>query len=236
MTVYPIEVWQQPLAGPHIFTRAAEYSKWQNAVALALENCERIENLCFARRTERDYSECVRICSNYINICANIPEARVAYKHTISMIRIFLWEIPFTCFFLCVYLYQKLHLYMLECKFNISLFLYVFFVCIIFRANYEKSFFLFGKHRHIEYIEEAQNDPYINVNTVCLCVWKCLKFYTSLFAPKGVPSIPTMYLYNSYYASFCDPIVWKKKSWWSHCREVFCFFFDYTNDERETLF
>lgn len=111
--------------------------------------------------------------------------------------------------FLCVYLYQKASLVQCWSVDSTFLFSYTFFVCIIFRANYEKSFFLFGKHRHIEYIEEAQNDPYINVNTVCLCVWKCLKFYTSLFAPKGVPSIPTMY--NSYYASFCDPIVWKTK-------------------------
>lgn len=28
---------------------------------------------------------------------------------------------------------------------------------------------------------------HILMSTVCLCVWKCLKFYTSLFAPEGVP-------------------------------------------------
>lgn len=52
------------------------------------------------------------------------------------------------------------------------------------------------------------------MSTVCLCVWKCLKFYTSLFAPKGVSCTMLEYTMNctctiASMVFFCATTVWK---------------------------
>lgn len=103
------------------------------------------------------------------------PKLLLHTSTRISMIRIFLLHV-----FVCILISKAPLIHIVECKFNDSPLIYVPFVCTSFPERTTKNrFSCLVNTQHIECIEEAQNDPYINVNSMFMC----LKMLKILYQP-----------------------------------------------------